>query len=99
MNVDLDGEFIARQVAGLAEDRMGLAGDGQGFPGEELLVGEGAPEGAGALEGGPAVDLQGGARITRDDFLAADDAITALVRARHADAPEPLWHHPPPESH
>jgi hypothetical protein len=80
VNVDLDGEFVARQVAGLTQDRVGLAGARQGFPGEELLVGEGAPEGAGALESGPAVDLHGGARIVRDDFLAADGAITALDR-------------------
>ena len=37
MDVDLDGEFVARQVTGLAEDRVGLAGAGQGVPGEELL--------------------------------------------------------------
>ena len=87
MDVDLDGEFVARQVTGLAEDRVGLAGAGQGVPGEELLVGEGAPEAAGALEGGPAVELRAGAGIARDDLPAADDSKTALVNNGLSDAP------------
>ena len=87
MDVDLDGEFVARQVTGLAEDRVGLAGAGQGVPGEELLVGEGAPEAAGALEGGPAVELWAGAGIAGDDFPAADESITTLVSDGLSDAP------------
>ena len=79
MDVDLDRERVARQFTGLAEDRVGMAGAGQVVPGEELLVGEGAPEAAGALEGGPAVELRAGAGIARDDFPAADEPITALV--------------------
>src|ERR1035438_2242938 len=87
MDVDLDGEFVARQATGLAEDRVGLAGAGQGVPGEELLVGEGAPEAAGALEGGPVVDLRAGAGIARDDFSAADGPKTGLVSNGLSDAP------------
>src|ERR1039458_3480144 len=87
MDVDLDGEFVARQVTGLSEDRVGLAGAGQGVPGEELLVGEGAPEVAGELEGGSAVDLRAGAGIARDDLPAADEPITALVSHGLCDAP------------
>src|ERR1035441_6133703 len=87
MDVDLDGEFVARQVTGLAEDRVGLAGAGQGVPGEELLVGESAPEAAGALEGGPAVKLRAGAGIARDDFPEGHDSKTALVSDGLADAP------------
>src|ERR1035438_7185749 len=86
MDVDLDGEFVARQVTGLAEDGVGLAGAGQGVPGEELLVGEGAPEVAGALEGGSAVDLRAGAGIARDDFPAADESKTGLVSYGFSDA-------------
>src|ERR1039458_10069856 len=59
MDVDLDGEFVARQVTGLAEDRVGLAGAGQGVPGEELLVAEGAPEVAGGAGGGAGGGLWG----------------------------------------
>src|ERR1017187_9212143 len=87
MDVDLDGEFVTRQVTGLAEDLVGLAGAGQGVPGEELLVGEGAPEVAGALEGGSAVDLRAGAGIARDDLPAADESKTALVSDGLSDAP------------
>src|ERR1039457_1871995 len=86
MDVHLDGEFVARQVTGLAEDRVGLAGAGQGVPGEELLVGESAAEAAGALEGGPAVELQACAGIARDDFPAADESKTALVSDGLSDA-------------
>src|ERR1035441_4504197 len=87
MDVHLDGEFVARQVTGLSEDRVRLAGAGQGVPGEELLVGEGAPEVASALEGGSAVDLRAGAGIARDDLPAADDSITALVSDGLSDGP------------
>jgi hypothetical protein len=87
MDVDLDGEFVTRQVTGLAEDRVGLAGAGQSVPGEELLVGEGAPEVARALEGGPAVELRAGAGIARDDLSAADESKTALVSDGFSDAP------------
>src|ERR1019366_4803548 len=87
MDVDLDGEFVARQVTGLAEDWVGLADAGQGVRGEELLVGEGAPEAAGALEGGSAVEVRAGAGIAQDDLPAADDSKTALVSDGLADAP------------
>ena len=87
LHVDLDGQFVARQDTGLAEDRVGLAGAGQGVPSEILLVGEGAPEGAGLLEGDPAVNLRGGAGVARDDLPAADEPITALVGDNIADAP------------
>ncbi len=66
---------------------MGLAGAGQGVPGEVLLVGEGAPELTGLLEGDPAVNLRGGAGVARDDLPAADEPITVLVGDSIADAP------------
>src|ERR1035437_5374400 len=87
MDVDLDRERVARQVTGLAEDRVGLAGAGQGVPGEELLVGEGAPEVAGALESGLAVGFRGGGGVARGGFPAADDSITALVSDGLSDGP------------
>jgi hypothetical protein len=66
---------------------MGVAGAGQGVPGEVLLVGEGAPELTGLLEGDPAVNLRCGAGIARDDLPAADEAITALAGDSIADTP------------
>src|ERR1039458_659091 len=87
MDVDLDRERVAGEATGLAEDGVGLAGAGQGVPGEELLVGEGAPGVARALASGSAVDLRAGAGIARDDFPAADDSITALVSDGLSDAP------------
>jgi len=87
MDVGLDGERVARQAAGPAEDRVGPAGARQGVPGEELLVGEGAPEEPGALESDPAVQLQGGAGIARNNLPSADEPKTARVRDRLAYAP------------
>jgi hypothetical protein len=82
-----DVAHVTRQVAGLAEDRVGLAGASQGVPGQELLVGEGAPEEPGALEGRPAVQLQRGAGIARDGLPAADEPKTARIRDCFSDAP------------
>src|ERR1035441_1459081 len=87
MDVDLDRERVARQITGLSEDRVGLAGAGQGVPGEELLVGEGAPEVAGAPGGGVGGGLRASAGIARDDLPAADEPITALVSDGLSDAP------------
>jgi len=79
VGIDGDRDEVARQPAGAAEDGMGAALAADSVPGGELRVGQGAPEGAGTLEGCAPFHLPLRAGIARNGFLTADLTVAVLV--------------------